>query len=423
MVSKEKPRAIVLAAGKGERMKSERPKVLLPVLGRPVLSYVLESAWDAGIGEIVLVVGHRADEVRREIGERCRYVVQEGRKGTGDAVARCRDAFRGFEGDVLVLCGDAPLVSSAAMRGMLALRERTGAACVLFTACLEDPRGYGRVIRDKETGRFVKMAEEADATDQERYVFESNSGAYCFRAPDLFEALAKVKPDNRKGEYYLTEVPRVLGEGGKLVETLRAQDPAEIFGINTRRDLVAVTNFLRWKILERHMDAGVTVVDPSTTLIESGVEIGADTIIEPFTILRQGTKVGLGCHVGPFSHLRGGVSLEDGAEIGNFVEVKNSRVGRGSKAKHLAYLGDAELGAGVNIGAGTITANYDGRTKHRTVLEDGVQTGSNTVLVAPLTMGRGARTGAGAVVPRGRVEAGTLVVGVPARALERKKRT
>lgn len=401
-------------------MKSDRAKVLHPILGAPVVSYVIDSLRQAGIDDITLVVGHQEKEVRRAVGDSCRYVLQSEQKGTGDAVARCADSFAGFTGDVLVLCGDAPLVPSSAMRDLVEFRRKADASCVLFTACLEDPRGYGRVVRDS-TGRFVKIAEETDASEQERYIFESNSGGYCFRATDLFATLPKVKPDNRKGEIYLTEVPRLLAEAGKRVETLKAQDPTEVFGVNTRRDLVAATNFLRWKIIEFHMDNGVTIVDPSTTLIEPDVKIGEDTIIEPFCVLRRGTRIGRDCHIGPYAHLRGGVDLQEGVEIGNFVEVKHSTFGARSKAKHLAYLGDAELGTEVNIGAGTITANYDGRNKHRTILKDRVQTGSNTVLVAPLTIGAGSKTGAGAVVPKGEVAADSVVVGVPARPLLRTK--
>jgi bifunctional UDP-N-acetylglucosamine pyrophosphorylase/glucosamine-1-phosphate N-acetyltransferase len=418
-VSGAKTRAIILAAGKGVRMKTERPKVLHRVLGRPVVRYVLDSLEEAGVPDVTLVVGYGADELKKALGGSCRYVLQPELKGTADAVERCRKEFKGFSGGVLVLCGDAPFVSTAGIREMISVREKSGAECVLFTADAADPTGYGRIVRDAK-GRFLRMAEEIDASGMERGIAEINSGAYCFSAPALFDALGKVEPDNKKGELYLTEVPRILAEQGRKVETVRAADESEVRGINTRRDLADATDVMRRRILERHMDAGVTVVDPRSTFIEPDVEIGPDTIVEPFTILRSGTRIGRGCHVGPFCQLRGGAVLEDGAEIGNFVEVKKSRIGRGSKAKHLAYIGDAELGANVNIGAGTITANYDGKKKHKTVLEDGVQTGSNCVLVAPVVLKKGAKTGAGAVVPKGRVEAGTVVAGVPAKPLKKK---
>ncbi len=412
-------KAIVLAAGKGVRMKSDRPKILHHILGVPAVQYVLEGLREAGVDDVTLVVGHEKDQVQAVLGDACRYVVQPELKGTGDAVARCTDVLQDFAGDVLVLNADNPLVPGAAMKNMIELRRQLNASCIMFTACLEDPSGYGRVVRDSD-GKFVKITEETDASDKERYIFESNSGAYCFSAPDLLAALPKVKPDNKKNELYITEVPRILAEEGKKIETLRAKDPTEVFGINTRRDLVAASNFLRWKIIENHLDNGVTVVDPSTTLIEADVEIGRDTIIEPFAILRRGTRIGRNCHVGPFCQLRGGADLRDGAEIGNFVEVKKSTVGPRSKAKHLAYIGDAELGADVNIGAGTITANYDGKKKHKTIIGDGVHTGSNSVLVAPVTIGAGVRTGAGAVVPKGKVAPGALIVGVPAKVLSKK---
>ncbi|HYE98313.1 MAG TPA: bifunctional UDP-N-acetylglucosamine diphosphorylase/glucosamine-1-phosphate N-acetyltransferase GlmU, partial [Planctomycetota bacterium] len=293
-------------------------------------------------------------------------------------------------------------------------------AATFLSACLDDPSGYGRVVREKGTGKFQRLVEDVDATAEEKAIAEVNSGCYVFDAASAFAALREVKPDNRKGELYLTDVLALLLSKGKAVDAVRSTNPAEIYGINSRRDLVAATNFLRWRILERHMDAGVTVVDPSTTFIEDDVEIGQDTVIQPFTVIRHGVRIGKGCEVGPFAQLRPGTVLDDGAEVGNFVEVKKSRLGPKSKAKHLAYLGDATLGANVNIGAGTITANYDGKNKHPTVLEDGVRTGSNTVLVAPVKLGKGALTGAGAVVVRAEVPPGTVMVGVPAKPIVKK---
>jgi bifunctional UDP-N-acetylglucosamine pyrophosphorylase/glucosamine-1-phosphate N-acetyltransferase len=241
-----------------------------------------------------------------------------------------------------------------------------------------------------------------------------------FRAAVVFEALREVKPDNRKGELYLTDALGILVSKGRPVDGFKSQNPNEIYGINSRRDLVACTNFIRWKIMQYHLDQGVTIVDPSTTYIEEDVTIGCDTVIQPFTVIRRGVVIGAGCEVGPFAQLRAGTVLEDGAEVGNFVEVKKSRIGSHSKAKHLSYLGDATLGARVNIGAGTITANYDGVNKHATVIGDGVHVGSNTVLVAPVKLGAGSKTGAGAVVVRGEVAPGAVMVGVPARPLARK---
>lgn len=400
-------------------MKSERAKVLHEILGKPVLEFVLRNLRDAGVSDITVVVGHQAEEVRKAA-PGCRFVEQKEQKGTGHAVQQAEEQLRGFGGAVFVVAGDAPLIQGRTLMRMLDEHRLNKRSATFLSACLEDPSGYGRVVREKATSKFLRLVEDVDAGPEEKNISEVNSGAYVFTAPDLFEALREVKPDNKKGELYLTDVLKLLLARGKTVDVVRSMVPEEIYGINSRRDLVAATNFLRWRVLERHMDAGVTIVDPSTTFIEEDVEIGRDTVIEPFTVIRGGVKIGAGCEVGPFAQLRAGTVLEDGAEIGNFVEVKKSRIGAHSKAKHLSYLGDATLGANVNIGAGTITANYDGKNKHATVIEDGVHIGSNTVLVAPVKIGKGAKTGAGAVVVRGEVAPGATVAGVPARPLRAK---
>ena len=412
-------KAVILAAGKGTRMKSDRAKVLHKILGKPILDYVLRNLRDAGVTESVVIVGHQAEDVKKAVPGN-RFAEQTEQKGTGHAVQQAEAALAGFAGDVFVVAGDAPLIQGRTLVRMLDEHRLNRRSATFLSACLEDPSGYGRVVREKATSKFLRLVEDIDATPEEKGIAEVNSGAYVFKAPDLFEALREVKPDNKKGELYLTDVLKVLISKGKTVDAVRSLQPAEIYGINSRRDLVAATNFLRWKVLEQHMDAGVTIVDPSTTFIEEDVEIGPDTVIEPFTVIRRDVKIGKGCEVGPFAQLRPGTVLEDGAEIGNFVEVKKSRIGRHSKAKHLSYLGDATLGANVNIGAGTITANYDGKNKHASIIEDGAQTGSNTVLVAPVRLGKGAKTGAGAVVVRGDVPPGTVVAGVPAKAIRPK---
>ncbi|MBI2899005.1 MAG: NTP transferase domain-containing protein [Planctomycetes bacterium] len=396
-------------------MKSERAKVLHEILGAPLVAHVLKAVRDAGVADVLVVVGCQAGEVRAVAGPEAAFVEQEEQKGTGHALLCCGKVLAGFAGDLLVLAGDAPLVRPETLRAMLESHRRAGADATILSAVVESPAGYGRVVRDAE-GRFLRIVEDADAAPQERSIREINSGAYVFRTPRVLGALREVRPENAQREYYLPDVLKAM----KTIEVVRTDDPAEALGVNTRRELAATAAALRRRILDRHMDAGVSIVDPGTTYIEDGVEIAPDAVIHPFTVIRRGVRIGPGCHVGPFSHLRGETVLEERAEIGNFVEVKKSRVGARSKAKHLAYLGDATLGADVNIGAGTITANYDGAKKHPTVIEDGASTGSNTVLVAPVRLGKGAKTGAGAVVPRGEVKAGTLVVGVPARPLARK---
>ncbi len=415
----ENAKAVVLAAGMGVRMKSGCAKMLHSLLGRPVLEHVLRSLRAAGVLDIVVVVGHQAEAVKAAAAG-CRFVEQKERKGTGHALASAGAALEGFSGDLFVLAGDAPLVGADTLLRMLREHHDAGRDATFLSARLGDPSGYGRVVRDAATGKFLRFVEEADATPEEKGLLECNSGDYVFSAPAVLEALREVRPENRKGELYLTDALAVLASRGRPVDACRASDPEEILGINSRRDLARAVAFLRRRILEFHMDAGVTVVDPTTTFIEDGVLVGADTVIHPFTVIRHGAVVGAACSVGPFAHLGPGTTLEDGVEIGNFVEVKRSRVGARSKAKHLAYLGDATLGVGVNIGAGTITANYDGVRKHPTVIDDGVHTGSNTVLVAPVRQGKGARTGAGAVVRRGEVPPGKTVAGVPARPLEKK---
>lgn len=401
-------------------MKSERAKVLHEILGRPVLYHVLRTLRAAGISDITVVVGHQADEVSKAAGEGARFVLQAEQRGTGHAVRCCEEAFAGFKGEAVVLAGDAPLVTFQSIVAMVETHRRVGAACTVLTACLDDPRAYGRVVRDKD-GNFQKIVEEADASELEKRVQEVNSGHYVFSAPALFEALREVKADNRKGEYYLTDVLAVLAARGRRVGTYRAEDPAEVYGINTRQDLVAATNLIRWRVLQTHLENGVAIIDPSTTYIEEDVVIGADTVLRPFTVIEHDVTIGTHCEVGPFAHLRPGTVLADAAEVGNFVEVKKTRIGRHSKAKHLSYLGDATLGERVNIGAGTITANFDGRKKNPTVIEDDASTGSNTVLVAPVRLGKGARTGAGAVVLAGHdVASGDVVAGVPARSIRGK---
>ncbi len=412
--------AIILAAGKGTRMRSDRAKVLHEVCGRPMLGYVLDAAAAAGASPIAVTIGHQADSVKQAFAaEKLSWVLQEPQLGTGHAVTVARNSVP-QDGDVLVLCGDAPLVRAETLANLLSRHRETESAATVLIAEVPDPTGYGRVLTTGD-GSVVDMVEHLDATDEQRQVRDINSSIYAFRAADLFSALAEVKNDNAKKEYYLPDVLKVLLARGKGVVAFRAADSAEVLGINTRSELAAATDAMRRRLLERHMAGGVTIVDPDLTYVEWGVEIGEDTVVMPFSVLRKGTVVGRHCEVGPFAHLRTGTVMEDRSEIGNFVEVKKSRVGARTKAKHLTYLGDATIGSDANIGAGTITANYDGKAKHATVIDDGAFIGSGTVLVAPVRVGKKAMTGAGAIVTRGHdVPDGAVVVGVPARLLPRK---
>ncbi|MBI4279224.1 MAG: bifunctional UDP-N-acetylglucosamine diphosphorylase/glucosamine-1-phosphate N-acetyltransferase GlmU [Armatimonadetes bacterium] len=439
--------AVVLAAGVGKRMRSARPKVLHTLCGRPMLWFVLEALREAGEVAPIVVIGHGADHVRRAIGDGVRYVEQPEPLGTGHAVMQAAPLLRDTDGPVIVLFGDTPLITPQTLRRLLEHQRATGAAAVLTSAVVDDPTGYGRVLRGGD-GRVAGLVEEADCTSAQRAVREINAGAYVFRTPDLLEALPHLTRDNAQGEFYLPDAVLWLLRQGRCVEAVEG-NPEEVLGINSRRHLAHVEGVMRARILDRLMDAGVTVVDPATTFVHAGVEVGQDTVIHPFSTLGEETRVGQDCvigphahligarvgdevtilastvehseigegtTIGPYAHLRPGNVIGRRVEIGNYAELKNARVGDHTKIHHMSYIGDAVLGARVNIGAGTVTCNFDGRAKHVTHIEDEVFIGSDTMLVAPIRLGRGAVTGAGSVVtkdvpPRG------VAVGVPARVI------
>jgi bifunctional UDP-N-acetylglucosamine pyrophosphorylase/glucosamine-1-phosphate N-acetyltransferase len=409
--------AIILAAGQGKRMRSPLPKVLHNVLGRPLLAYVLDTVQELSVDRVVVVVGHGREKVEAILPEGVTAVEQVEQRGTGDAVLAAREVLSDFDGNILVLCGDAPAITASTLDGLRQAHDYDNAAVSILSTCVNDPTGYGRMIRNRE-GKITGIVEQVDATPDQQLITEVNSGAYYFRSDALWGALEKITPENNSGEFYLTDTVRLLMDEGETIGSYRSPHPYEIQGVNTRADLVALSNIMRLEIVHHHLNNGVTIVDPTSTYIEADVTIGVDATIHPFTVIRSGVTVGAGCQVGPFAHLANGAVLEDGAEIGNYVEVKRSTVGAGSKAKHLAYLGDATLGRKVNIGAGTITANYDGTHKHKTLIHDNASTGSNSVLVAPVTLGARAKTGAGAVVTGGEIAEDDVVVGVPAKSLK-----
>jgi bifunctional UDP-N-acetylglucosamine pyrophosphorylase/glucosamine-1-phosphate N-acetyltransferase len=421
---------VILAAGEGKRMRSRQAKVLHPLCGRPLIGYPLRIA-RALSDRIVLVVPPDADEVVRVAGPDVLAVVQRERLGTGHAVLQARAA-TGNEGTILVLPGDMPLLTLESIERLVTQHTTSGAAATLLTATMDTPHGYGRVLRQR--GRPTRIVEERDATDDQKKVTEIGTAVYCFDARRLWPALAQVRADNDQGEYYLTDVIGILSRSGARIEAVAVPEAAAARGVNDRRQLAEVAAIQRRRILDSLMEAGVSILDPASTYIEDTVTIGPDTVVYPGVVIEGATAIGSecvigsGCHVassrladrvrlrpycvltealveegaelGPFCHLRPHAHIGSRAKIGNFVEVKKSRIGRGSKANHLAYIGDATVGENVNIGAGAITCNYDGWAKHPTVIGDRAFIGTNTSLVAPITIGEGAYVGSGSVITK-----------------------
>jgi bifunctional UDP-N-acetylglucosamine pyrophosphorylase/glucosamine-1-phosphate N-acetyltransferase len=446
------PAAIVLAAGQGTRMRSRIPKVLHPVAGRAMVDHVLSTLNEAGVERPIVVIGHGSEAVAAAVADRASTVVQDPQLGTADAVRLALDALAPDATTVLVTMGDAPLQPSDLFAALLHARDASDAAISLVTARMPDPTGYGRVVR-ADDGGAVAIVEEADADETRRAIDEVNVGTYAFDVAWLREAIGRVTASG-SGEYYLTDLVALAVADGRPVRIVEAPDADDAMGINDRVALAAAEDRMRRRIAERHMRAGVTIVDPSTTRIDADVEICQDARIEPWTTLEGTTVIGdeavIGPHshlrdsrigprtrvwasvieessvgedteIGPFSHLRPGSEVGARCRIGNFAEIKRSRVGDGSDQHHFSYLGDAEVGENVNIGAGVVTVNYDGKAKHRSVIGDDAFIGSDSMLIAPITIGPGAMTGAGAVVTRD-VAPGKTVVGMPARPIELRRR-
>ncbi|MDD2581510.1 MAG: bifunctional UDP-N-acetylglucosamine diphosphorylase/glucosamine-1-phosphate N-acetyltransferase GlmU [Desulfuromonadaceae bacterium] len=425
--------SIVLAAGKGTRMKSGLIKVLHPVAGLPMISWPVTAARDAGSDPIVLVIGHQANAVQGAFrgAADIRCAMQEEQLGTGHAVACALDALSGFRGTVLILCGDTPLLRPETLKNLLAFHLDNSAAVTVLTALMDDPYGYGRIVRDA-SGRVSRIVEQKDADPEEQEIREINSGIYCMDSDFLFSNINGIGNDNAQGEYYLTDLLALAVRKELTCLALQAVDADEIMGVNDRAQLARAGRILRRRINREHMLNGVTLIDPDHTYIDHGVTIGCDTTIHPGCRIEGGTVIGDGClidgnvsisgcrigddchikaasvleeselgenvAIGPMAHLRPGTTLGSGVKIGNFVETKKIVMGAGSKASHLTYLGDAEIGRDVNIGCGTITCNYDGVNKHRTVIGDDVFIGSDVQLVAPVTVGRNSLVAAGTTV-------------------------
>ncbi len=448
---------MILAAGLGTRMKSDLAKVLHRLDGRPLINHVCRTATALAPKSIYVVIGHQGEEVKAAVlneldHQQVVFVTQEQQLGTGDAVNAARRYLEKKDSTLVVLSGDVPMIRPETLAALVQQHHRKGAACSILTVKLNDPAGYGRIVRS-DGGHFERIIEQKDATDEEKQISEINAGIYCFDSRLLFSALSAVQNNNSQGEYYLTDVPSLLRDAGEKVTIFQYGDPHEIEGINDRVQLADLEQLLRRRTISKLMlDHGVTFIDPKNAYVSAQASIGRDTVIYPnVTIegpteigdgctIRSGTRltnakigsgveirdnclitdseVADGCTVGPMAHLRGNAKMEPESKVGNFVELKKTKLGRGSKASHLTYLGDATIGEDTNIGAGVITCNYDGKNKHETHIGDRVKIGSDTMLVAPVKVGDGAVTGAGSIVTKD-VEPNTLVVGAPARAVKK----
>ncbi|WP_454193199.1 bifunctional UDP-N-acetylglucosamine diphosphorylase/glucosamine-1-phosphate N-acetyltransferase GlmU [Paenibacillus sp. Marseille-Q7038] len=422
--------AIILAAGQGKRMKSKLYKVLHPVCGKPMVGHVLDTVGQAGVTRNIVVVGHGAEAVKSYLGSAADYVLQEQQLGTGHAVKMAKDMLGKEEGTTIVICGDTPLVTKETLEGLMELHESRGAAATVLTAHMDNPAGYGRVIRSSE-GSVTKIVEQKDCNPEEDAVQEINTGTYCFDNAKLFAALDKVTNKNAQQEYYLTDVIGIFREAGETIEAYMTYDAAESIGVNDRVALSEAEGFMRQRLVRKHMLNGVTIIDPSSTYIGADVTIGSDTVLYPGTMLKGNTiigessvigpntdiedstigdnvtvkhsvlskaEVGNGSSVGPFAYLRPGSKLGEDVKIGDFVEIKNATIDNGSKVSHLSYIGDAAVGKNVNIGCGAITVNYDGYNKSVTEIEDDAFVGSNVNLIAPVKVGKGAYVVAGSTI-------------------------
>ncbi|MDO8461706.1 MAG: bifunctional UDP-N-acetylglucosamine diphosphorylase/glucosamine-1-phosphate N-acetyltransferase GlmU [Deltaproteobacteria bacterium] len=435
--------ALILAAGKGERMQSETPKVLHPLLGRPLIHYPMELASQVGVRKKIVVVGYQAGLVKEALkGSGAEFVFQKNQKGTAHAVGVARQKLSGFQGDLLILYGDVPLLKEATLRQLLTVYKKSGAALALLSAHFENPTGYGRVVRNGN-GEIREIVEEKDATPEQKRIREVNTGLMVVRAPLLFSVLDEIQKSVVSGEYYLTDVIRHLVERGDPVVSVSAASESEVLGINNRLELARAEKIMRQRIVEQWIHRGVQFADLDRVVVGPDVVIGKGSEIGPDCFITGRTKIGYCCRlqqgvviesstladgvhvkpysviveshvgsgsiIGPFAHLRPGTKLAEKVHIGNFVETKKSSLGKGSKANHLTYLGDAVIGKGVNVGAGTITCNYDGFNKYKTILADNVFVGSDTQFVAPVRVGKGGWVGAGTTVTKN-VPAGALAV-------------
>lgn len=424
--------AVILAAGKGTRMRSKLPKVLHKVGGKPMLQHVIDAANVAGCTEKVVIIGHEAELVEKMVAGQGKTALQAEQLGTGHAVMQAKEALAGFTGTAMILCGDTPLLDGAELKKFYEAHKASGAAATVLTAIMDDPFGYGRIVRDAK-GNVQGIVEQKDATEAQKAIKEINTGIYCLECPLMFDVLATLTCNNAQGEYYLTDVLEKLNAAGKKVGGVVTEDSDMVMGINSRKQMSVAESVMRERILDKLMDSGVTIMDPASTFIEADVKIGRDTIIYPYTWLEGNTVIGedneIGpnvrlsnvvvgnnnqlqflyghdCRVendvtaGPYVHLRPNTVISNKVHIGNFVEVKNSNIGVGTKLPHLSYIGDCDMGGNVNMGCGSITVNYDSKRKHRTIIGDNSFVGCNSNLVAPVTIGANTYVAAGSTITK-----------------------
>ncbi|WP_017470344.1 bifunctional UDP-N-acetylglucosamine diphosphorylase/glucosamine-1-phosphate N-acetyltransferase GlmU [Amphibacillus jilinensis] len=422
--------AVILAAGQGTRMKSKLYKVLHPVMGRPMVQHIVDQLQALKLNKMVTVVGVGADQVKEQLGDITDYVVQEQQLGTGHAVLQVEPLLKNAHGMTIVVCGDTPLLTKETLDALFEHHLQAEAQVTVLTTTINDPTGYGRIIRDQQ-GHVAKIIEQKDANQDQLLIKEINTGTYCFDNQFLFEALNHVTNDNNQGEYYLPDVIEIAQKQGRKVTAFQTADPNETLGVNDRVALATAEKLMKQRINEQHMRNGVTIIDPDHTYIAPSVKIAPDVIIEPGSIIKGDSYIGsqtvigpnsevedckigesteiahsvahqsdIGSHVkiGPFAHIRPATQINDQVKVGNFVEVKKSTINKGSKVSHLSYIGDTEIGTNVNVGCGTITVNYDGENKYKTTIEDNVFIGCNANLVAPVTIGQGALVAAGSTI-------------------------
>ncbi len=414
-------KSVILAAGKGTRMKSETPKVLHKIFEKPLLGYVLDNIKTI-TNENFVIVGHHADEVKEYVEknyQNAKTVLQTPQLGTGHAVSMVLPYLKDFKGQVLILCGDTPLITSETLNKFVEFHNSNNSDLTVMSTIFENPTNYGRIIREPD-GSLKCIVEEKDATPEQKAVKEVNAGIYILDWAKIAPAFSQLTSNNAQGEYYLTDIIEWGKKNNLRVNAFILENSDEIYGINSRKNLAEATRIMNTRKLNSLMDSGVTIVDPNSTWISEDTEIGTDTIIYPSTYIEGSNKIGKNCKIGPCAHFRGNVEVEDNCKIGNFVEVKKAKIGHNTNAGHLSYIGDSELGAHVNIGAGTITANFDPitGTKSKTILKDNVKIGSNTVLVAPVEIGEGTNVGAGSVITKNIGEWALAITRAPLRIIE-----